>query len=55
MPSDKKPLDRSTFGSINGPIEKGIDSLIEKSDNPTTVDLARAMKVLHELIKKQGS
>lgn len=49
------PIKPDTFGSIGGPVERGIDSYIEESDNPTTVNLARAMKILHKLIKKQCS
>jgi len=46
-------IDRNEFGSINGPIERGIDSFLEKSENPEILKRARQMKVLHEEIKKQ--
>lgn len=46
-------IDRNEFGSINGPIERGIDSLLEQSGNPEILKRAKQMKTLHEEIKKQ--
>ncbi|MFA6097111.1 MAG: hypothetical protein WC788_05790 [Candidatus Paceibacterota bacterium] len=46
-------IDRNEFGSINGPIERGIDSLLGESQNPEILERAKKMKVLHEEIKKQ--
>lgn len=45
--------DKNEFGSINGPIERGIDSLLEQCENPQVLERAKKMKALHEEIKKQ--
>lgn len=46
-------IDRNEFGSIIGPIERGIQDLIDRSENPQILQRAKNMKSTLEAIKKQ--
>jgi len=45
--------DQNEFGSIIGPIERGIDELIEKAENPVIKNMAAKMKNHICFIKEQ--